>query len=511
MRSINNYFKYSALALLVLVAATVNASAAASVLISPESSTVSPGETFNVDVNVNSGIDELRALSVMIDYNPAVLEVLSITEEDLIVDGSLIEPESGDNGDGTIIYGFATLTDENSYAPGSGTFISIEFQVKNTIEDDVYHLNFENVKLKDRNNDEIQGTATGSSVIIGEVADGAVSPPEVIDFGSPVESKSSDSSSVSTSTMGSGIETGQQFSYEYIFGSHPDDYHKLVSRGIVPNEEEWDNNLLILENNVKNELGDKGYLFSKGKIISVGANSGGYLVIVFYEPLMVEGAEFDEVYEIVRQNAREMNVSNVPTEFGQGTVPEVSTRLQYLLQDAQTMNDIKLESLMDNESSLYDPEIIAIAGEVPIINNEKECWQWYYQDSYSISLNMSDSIDEYLQNGTLLGTGLSTYGYFEVKINEEADIDRKSLIAEVYDIVNTEAIKVGLSNVPVVFKVASPDVAEDVLASTEDEIIDYDPVSSESESQQAPGFGFLISILSISLVYFAVFSGKRKY
>ncbi|SDG37193.1 Cohesin domain-containing protein [Methanolobus vulcani] len=510
MWSINNLFRYSALALLVFVAATVNASAAASVFISPESSTVSPGETFTVDVNVNSGIDDLRALSVKIDYDPAVLEVLSITEEDLIVDGSLIEPESGDDGDGTIIYGFATLTDENSYAPGSGTFISIEFQVKDTVEDDVYHINFENVRLKDKNNDEIQGTATGSSVIVGNVAAGSVSSPEIIDFGSPAESGSTGSSSGSITTMGSSIDTGQQLSYEYIFGSHPDDYRKLVSKGIVPSEEEWDQNLPILESNIKNELEDRGYLFSRGKIISVGANSGGYLVIVFYEPLMVEGEEVDATYEVIRQKAMEMNVTNVPVEFGEGTVPEASARLQNLLQKAQAMNAMKLESLMDNESSLYDPEIIAVAGEVPLINTEKECWQWYYQDSYAISLNMSDPIAEYLQNGILLNTGLSTYGYFEVKINQEADINRKSLITDVYGIINTAAMKVGVNNVPVVFKVVNPDVAEDVLASTNDEVPEENP-TSETEAQQSPGFGFLISLLSLSLVYcMAVLSGKRK-
>ena len=129
MWSINNYFKYSALALLFLVAVTVNASAVASVSVSPESSTVSLGETFNVDVNVNSGIDELRGVKVKIDYDPTVLEVLGITEENLVLDDILLAPESGDNGDGTITYGFATLY-EKAYAPGSGTFISIEFKVK---------------------------------------------------------------------------------------------------------------------------------------------------------------------------------------------------------------------------------------------------------------------------------------------------------------------------------------------------------------------------------------------
>jgi hypothetical protein len=224
---------------------------------------------------------------------------------------------------------------------------------------------------------------------------------------------------------------------------------------------------------------------------------------------MVNGDEVSEVYEIIRQKAMEMNVNDAPVEFGQGSVPEASTRLQDLLQKAQTMNDMKLESLMDNESSPYDSEIIAVAGELPQINNEKECWQWYYQDSYTISLNVSDAIDEYLQNDILVNTGLSTYGYFEVKINQEADIDRKTLINDVYEIINAEAVKVGVSNVPVAFKVVNPDIAEDVLASTVDGIPEEDP-NSETQTQRSPGFGSLISLLTLSLVYLVVFSGKQK-
>jgi hypothetical protein len=508
MWSIKNYLKYLALAILVLTAATINASAAASVYISPESTTVSAGDTFNVDVNVNSGLDELLGVHAQIDYEPSALEVVSIKDGDLFVSGALLEPMSGDSGDGTINYGLAIPDDNDNYASGSGTLISIVFKVKDSTADDIYDINFGNVKLKDTNKNNLEGTATGSSVIVGNVDD-SVSSPKTIDFGSPEKSKSGSSSVGSSSMMGGSIETGQQFSYEYVFGSHPNDYHRLTSRGIVPNEEEWDQDLLILENSVKNELDDRGYLFSRGKIISVGTNSGGYLVIVFYEPLMVNGDEVSEVYEIIRQKAMEMNVNDAPVEFGQGSVPEASTRLQDLLQKAQTMNDMKLESLMDNESSPYDSEIIAVAGELPQINNEKECWHWYYQDSYAISLNVSDAIDEYLQNDILVNTGLSTYGYFEVKINQEADIDRKTLINDVYEIINAEAVKVGVSNVPVAFKVVNPDIAEDVLASTVDGIPEEDP-NSETQTQRSPGFGSLTSFLTLSLVYLVVFSGKQK-
>ncbi len=514
MWSISNYLKYSVLVLFAIIVTMGTVSAAASVFISPESNSVSAGETFNVDVNINSGVDQLLGVHVQIDYEPTALEVVSITEEDLFINGALLEPMSGDDGEGTINYGFVIPDDNSNYASGSGTLISIEFKAKDIAEDGIYNINLDDIRLKDVNKNDLEGTATGSSVVVGNVSEDSSSGPVVIDFG-PAEIESNDASSSSTTMQGSDIDTEQQLSYEYIFGSHPDDYQKLLSRGIVPNEDEWNQNLLILESKVKKGLEDENHLFSRGKIISVGANSGGYLVIVFYEPLMVEGEEVDEIYEIVRQKASEINVSNAPVEFGEGTVPEASTRLRDLLQKVQTMNDMEFESLMDNESSLYDPEIIAVAGVVPEIDNEKECWEWYFQDSYMISRNISDSMNEYLQNGTLLNTGLSTYGYFEVTINEEADIDRKSLIADVYEIIDKEAMDVGITNVPVAFKVGNSDVEnvveEDMLVSPEDEVIDDESGTMESEEQQVPGFSIFISLLSLSVVYYmkAIFS-KRK-
>ncbi|WMW22666.1 cohesin domain-containing protein [Methanolobus mangrovi] len=489
MWGINNIVKYTVMTLLVLMIAIGNASATASISISPESHTgLSPGETFNVNIDVNSGVSQLSAAHIKLDYDPNAFEVIGITKGSLFENDALIEPESGDDGDGTITYGFA---DSNYDAPGSGTLISIEFQIKDTIEG-VYSLSFKEAKLLDQNKDYLVGEATGSSVVVGDVTDDASTPLETIDLASQTKSTSGSSSS-STSVV------EPQLGYAYIFGFHPDDYKVIGRYGTTRNDESWSQNSLILENELVTEF-EGQYLFPQGKIVSIGSNSAGYLVVVFYEPLMVDRTEMDGIYAIIDQNAQDMDIGNVPVEFAEGTISDVSDQLQELIQRVQAINEMELGDFMNNESSLYDPTVVATAGKLPQINTEKECWQWYFQDSYAISLNVSDEMDDYLQSGILLSTGLSPDGYFEVKINEETDANKKSLITDVYQLMNREATNIGVSEVPVVFKLGSPDEIEDRLTSTQEEASD-EVQGTEGEAKATPGFGYLIGILSITLAY----------
>ncbi|WP_319507966.1 cohesin domain-containing protein [uncultured Methanolobus sp.] len=477
--------------LLVLMMAIGNASATASISISPESHTgLSPGETFSVDVDVNSGVDQLRAARIVLEYDSGAFEVIDIREGSLFVDKVLVAPGSGDDGGGMITYGFAG--EDKIFTPGSGTLISIDFQVKDTSEG-VYSIGFKEATLRDKNNEHLIGKATGSSVVVGDVTDDASTPLETIDLASQTKITSSSSSS-STSFV------EPQLGYTYIFGFHPADYKTIERYGVVQNEESWSQNNLKLENELVTEF-EGQYLFPQGKIVSIGSNSAGYLVVVFYEPLMVDQTEMDQIYGIIDRNAQDMDIGNVPVEFGEGTISEVSEQLQELIQRVQAMNEMELEDIMNNESSLYDPIVVATAGTLPQINTEKECWQWYFQDSYAISLNMSDEIDDYLQNGVLLSTGLSPDGYFEVKINEDTDANKKSLITDIYEVMNREATNVGVSEVPVVFKLGSPDEIEDGLMSTQEEASD-EAQDTGNEAKATPGFGYLPGIVSLTLAYF---------
>lgn len=487
MWSIKKYSICSVLTLFILIL-TVGTVSAASVIISHGSqSGLSSGDTFSVDIDVDSVDNILRSAEFSVAYDTSAMSVTDATYSGLMDPGSITIEDFAD--DGEISFSVADTTP----ATQAGTMLTVEFRVEDDVEDGTYSLDFREVRLIDENYNDLGGTATGSTVTIGTGADDSSTPADTIDLGSQVTSTSGFSSSSSGST--------EQTDYSYIFGSGPDDYKVLDRYGQLQTEANWSQNVLVLAAQVEKEF-EGEYLFWNGKITSLGTNSAGYLVVVFYEPLMVEGSEIEDIYGVIDGKAMEMGVENVPVEFGEGTISAISDDLQGLMTRAQVTGSEGIENLTNDQSSLYDPTVLDTAGKIPSIRNEKECWQWYFQDSYDISLGVSDEMNSYLQGGMLLSTGLSPDGYLEVNIDQGADIDREALMDEIYAIMNMEALDVGVSEVPVVFKLAAPD-EEDTLASTsEEESVEMRDV--ESQTQETPGFGFAISLISISIVYFMV-------
>ncbi|WP_340818556.1 cohesin domain-containing protein [Methanolobus sp. WCC4] len=474
-------------------------SAEAVALISPESQIgLSPDETFFVDIIIDSDGEQLRAAHVQIDYDPGVFEVVGITKGSIFDTDILLEPGSGDDGAGTINYGFAFGSGISILQPMQMS--GIEFQVKDTVENGMHSIRFTEVELIDTDLDELSGKATGSIIVIGDVEGAAMTEPDTLDFGKSSESMSSLSSS--------SLPSEAQFEYSYLFGSIPDDYKVLSRRGQVQNGEDWSQDILVLESRIMNEF-EGEYLFWQGKIMSLGTNSAGYLVVVFYEPLMVESSEVENIYEMIDEEAKDAGIENVPVEFGEGTTTAISADLQELLMRVQEMENEGIENLTNDQSSLYDPMVIGTVGDIPDIRTEKECWQWYYQDSYDISLNINDEMDSYLQGGVLLSTGLSPDGYFEININQAADIDREPLMDEIYAIINREASNIGITDVPVVFKLATPDET-DSLTSTSEEVVE-EMEDAGIQTQEVPGFNSTMFLLSISMVcYMAIRFQKRN-
>jgi len=124
-----------------------------------------PGDTFTVNILVDSGEYNLRAVSLDLGYDPNVLQVNGITEsQDLFGTSYLTEPGSGDDGAGTIHYGMAST--EDIYTPSSGTFITVEFEVKAGAADGNYPLDLMNVVLKDENNNDIPGVSVTDGTVV---------------------------------------------------------------------------------------------------------------------------------------------------------------------------------------------------------------------------------------------------------------------------------------------------------------------------------------------------------
>ncbi|RNI11868.1 hypothetical protein EFE42_09540 [Methanohalophilus sp. RSK] len=161
------------LAACVLCMGIGSAAAQPSVSINPSDTTgLAPGDTFSVTVEVDSGADDLRALTMDLNYDSSVLMVNSITDHDLLGSSALVEPGSGDDGAGTISYGLASTT--GTYAPVAGDFITVEFEVKSGAAADTYNLDLNNVVLKDETNTAIAGVSVNGGT--ATIANGGTTP-----------------------------------------------------------------------------------------------------------------------------------------------------------------------------------------------------------------------------------------------------------------------------------------------------------------------------------------------
>ncbi|MDK2947398.1 MAG: hypothetical protein PWQ63_558 [Methanolobus sp.] len=144
------------------------AAAAPSVSVNPQMNEYDAGDTFQVTVYVDSDAENLRAVNLQLDYDPAVLMVNDITDENLLGAGALVAPGSGDDGAGTITYGIASIA--GTYAPEAGTMLTIEFEVKAGAANGTYNLDLNNVVLKDEANTAIAGVVvTDGTLNVGEV------------------------------------------------------------------------------------------------------------------------------------------------------------------------------------------------------------------------------------------------------------------------------------------------------------------------------------------------------
>ena len=146
-------------ALLLIICMGVTAVSAQSVSVNPTTTTdLCPDDQFTITVEVDSGADDLRAVSLDLTYDSTMFEVVSDTvEDDLFGAGNYLDIGTGDDGAGTINVQIARKG--TVHEPESGTLLTVVFEVKAGAPEAVYDLGLQNVVLKDENNDAIPGVA----------------------------------------------------------------------------------------------------------------------------------------------------------------------------------------------------------------------------------------------------------------------------------------------------------------------------------------------------------------
>ena len=303
-------------------------------------------------------------------------------------------------------------------------------------------------------------------------------------------------------------------SYDPFFGSSPLDREVIDRHGKLPpleteeQKQNWSDSLEELGKSVITGTNGRAglfpnYMYPNGKVLSCGENSLGYFVVVFYKNLTIEKQLIYEIYTIIDENARDMGIQEIPVEF-ESAVFRYDGGYVDVLATLKEKQKIPLEEYMNRESASYRPDIIATYGKLPEIETEEQCWKWFHRDTPAIMHGSRDRMDPYFTDGILVSCGPYIDGYIEVTIYENLTIEKQPIMDEIYGIIDEEAKKIGIHEVPVVF-FKGEFVRLDPGLLIEDSNDDA-ALPGETSDEAVPGFG----LLGVLISFFGGWLFRRK-
>jgi hypothetical protein len=137
-----------------------------SVLSVPSPTTVTPGDTFTVDVNI-SGAADLYAFQLDLAFDPTLLEATSVSEGSFLDGGvpgiTFFVPGTIDNTGGTVSFNADSLIGPPPGVTGDGTLLVFDFTALNP---GTSALSIENELLVDSGGNLITDTKSGGSVTV---------------------------------------------------------------------------------------------------------------------------------------------------------------------------------------------------------------------------------------------------------------------------------------------------------------------------------------------------------
>ena len=249
--------------------------------------------------------------------------------------------------------------------------------------------------------------------------------------------------------------------YTYFFGLYSmgntviSRYGKLPVLETEEQKENWNSSLEDLSNRIKDKVASK-YMYPHGEVMSCGINGRGYFVILFKygsvdKPLM------DEIYTLIDDSAKKMGIQDIPVEFGYGTYWEEINleginRWYWFGESTENLsksNIDTLEDVMKHRPTMPSHKTIAAYGIIPLLKDPNEINLWQ-EKLYTIDDHIQEKIAPYMERGQII-----TYGArirLEIEVNETLSPEEKNTIAkEVYRIIDEEARKQNITDVPVVF------------------------------------------------------------
>lgn len=157
----------------------------------------------------------------------------------------------------------------------------------------------------------------------------------------------------------------------------------------------------------------------------------------------------------------------------------------------------------------YIPKIIATYGKLPELKTEEQKQKWYNNLS-NIMVSIRDRMDIYFYpNGSVIASGYNYKGYMEVTFEENLTIE-KTLMDEIYVIIDKEAKKRGIQEIPVEFTLDSlPQLLDVTPPSQNGETTTTSQINKTTSAQRnensaeksVPGFGLLGGLITLLCVW----------
>lgn len=318
--------------------------------------------------------------------------------------------------------------------------------------------------------------------------------------------------------------------YNYFFGLNSYGNTVITRYGKLPvleteeQKESWKSTLEELSEKIKDTVASE-YMYPHGEVVTCGTNSQGYFVILFRYGNVDEPLQ-DEIYALIDNAAREMDVHGVPVEFGYGIYQaEIPLDREQGIYHTYGEN---VENLSESEMQAIEEYMkekpdqlgggIASYGKIPLLKDKKDIHSWFEKLSSVKNGTEEKIISLYFDEGQVQAYGMELTRLFIVIHDGLPSEERAALVEEIYQIIDEEARKQNVTDIPVVFESGhyqpNEEVMEDAGASEETDLFASGEKSigelnnsnnndSESnnrssssgdksnENNSAPGFGLL--------------------
>jgi len=306
--------------------------------------------------------------------------------------------------------------------------------------------------------------------------------------------------------------------YRYFFGLNSYGNTIIAGYGKLPvlkteeQKENWNSTLEELGNKVKDRLASK-YMYPHGEVVTCGTNDKGYFVILFKYG-NVDESLMSEIYSLINNSAKEMGIQDIPIEFGYGSyreeIPLDSEQGIYHWCGESTKNlsesDIHIiEEYMKGKPEQLMNGSIATYGKIPLLKDETEFDSWVNKRMLIVH-GIREKMAPYMGKEQVIAYGVG-FTRIEVGIYENLSSEEKTAFAkEIYQIIDEEARKQNVTDVPVVFddseKVRLDEGVEETnLSSSEEKTGEFensnnnnsksDNGSKSSKTNSTPGFSLL--------------------